>query len=169
MFDVMADWLTVPLLQYEGGKAPKRVGLAHPSIAPYGAFTCGDGQQVLIAIQSDREWAKLASEVLHRPELAQHPDFSTNVRRVQNRAATDAAVGGALATLSLEEAVRRLDAADIAFATVNDMEGLSHHPHLRRVTVETPGGRVSYPAPAPMVAGEQRRYGPVPALPSDGS
>ncbi len=36
MFDVMADWLTVPLLHHEAGKTPKRIGLAHPSIAPYG-------------------------------------------------------------------------------------------------------------------------------------
>ncbi|MCA0424916.1 MAG: CoA transferase, partial [Proteobacteria bacterium] len=39
MFDVMADWLTVPLLNHEGGKPPRRVGLAHTSIAPYGVFT----------------------------------------------------------------------------------------------------------------------------------
>src|SRR6202030_1667138 len=40
LFDAIADWMTVPLLQYEsGGHAPERVGLAHPTICPYGAFT----------------------------------------------------------------------------------------------------------------------------------
>ena len=34
MFDAMADWMATPLLQQEGGKPPKRVGLAHTSIAP---------------------------------------------------------------------------------------------------------------------------------------
>ncbi len=34
----MADWMTVPLLQHEGGMPPKRIGLAHTSIAPYGVF-----------------------------------------------------------------------------------------------------------------------------------
>ena len=38
MFDVMADWCTVPLLKAEDGKPPQRMGLAHPSIAPYGVF-----------------------------------------------------------------------------------------------------------------------------------
>ena len=38
LFDGMADWMTVPLLQHEGGDTPKRIGLAHTSISPYGAF-----------------------------------------------------------------------------------------------------------------------------------
>ncbi len=66
MFDVMADWLAVPLLCHEGGKSPKRVGLAHPSIAPYGVFTTRDGKPLLISIQSEREWVKLCSDVLKR-------------------------------------------------------------------------------------------------------
>ena len=44
MFDAMADWMAVPLLQAEGaGQNPPRIGLRHPSIAPYGVFTCADG------------------------------------------------------------------------------------------------------------------------------
>ncbi|MDO5706923.1 MAG: CaiB/BaiF CoA-transferase family protein, partial [Paracoccus sp. (in: a-proteobacteria)] len=85
MFDVMADWLTVPLLNHEGGKSPRRIGLAHPSIAPYGVFTCKDGGQVLISIQSDREFAKLADLFVGQPELARDPRFATNVARVENR------------------------------------------------------------------------------------
>src|SRR5690606_6138133 len=95
MFDVMADWLTVPLLNHEGGKTPQRVGLAHPSIAPYGVFECGDGTQVLISVQSDREWAKLAQHFLERPELADDPRFARNVERVINRDQTDALVAEA--------------------------------------------------------------------------
>ncbi|MFO0200016.1 MAG: CaiB/BaiF CoA transferase family protein, partial [Alphaproteobacteria bacterium] len=53
LFDGMADWMTVPLLQYEGtGRNPPRIGMAHPSICPYGAFTTKDGADVLIAIQN---------------------------------------------------------------------------------------------------------------------
>lgn len=165
MFDVMADWLTVPLLNHEGGKSPKRVGLAHPSIAPYGVFTCKDGAQILISIQSDREWARLTKVFLGRPELADDPHFATNVARVANRAETDAAVAEGFATRTLVEATAAILEADVAFATVNDMQGLSDHPHLRRITVDTPNGPVSYPAPAPIFVGEPRHYGPVPALP----
>jgi formyl-CoA transferase len=162
MFDVMADWLTVPLLQHEGGKSPKRAGLAHPSIAPYGVFGTKDGRQVLISIQSEREWAALCADVLSRPELPSDPKFSTNVARVANRTETDGIVAGVFGSLTEAELRGRLTAADIAFASVNDMKGLAAHPHLRRIAVATPAGEVSLPAPAPIVMGEDRRYGPVP-------
>lgn len=167
MFDVMADWLTVPLLNHEGGKSPKRIGLAHPSIAPYGVFTCGDGAQILISIQSDREWAKFADVFIGKPELARDPRFTTNVARVANRAETDAEVALGFAARTLAEATAAILDADVAFARVNDMQGLSEHPHLRRIIVDTPNGPVSYPAPAPIFVGEERRYGPVPALPQE--
>jgi itaconate CoA-transferase len=98
MFDVMADWLTVPLLNHEGGKTPKRSGLAHPSIAPYGVFACKDGHQVLISVQSDREWVKRAEVFLGKPELTRDARFATNVARVANRAATDAEVAAGFAS-----------------------------------------------------------------------
>src|SRR6185437_9877850 len=59
MFDAMADWMTVPLLHHEGGNTPKRIGLAHPSVAPYGVFKSRDGADILISIQNDREWRVL--------------------------------------------------------------------------------------------------------------
>lgn len=164
MFDVMADWLTVPLLNHEGGKPPKRIGMAHPSIAPYGVFTAIDGAQVLLAIQSDREWKKLCTEFLNRPDLATDPRFATNVARVSNRDQTDAVVAEGFARRTGTEAIDALLVADVALASVNDMEGLSTHPHLRRISIETPNGAVSYPAPAPIWHGETPHYGPVPAL-----
>lgn len=164
MFDVMADWLTVPLLNHEGGRSPERIGLAHPSIAPYGVFTCEDGQQVLIAVQTDREWAKLADIFLGDPELARDRRFATNVARVHNRKETDAAVAEGFARRTLAQATTALLEADIASAAVNDMEGLAHHPHLRRITVDTPAGPVSYPAPAPIFSDQSRTYAAVPKL-----
>jgi itaconate CoA-transferase len=89
MFDVMADWLTVPLLQHEGGKTPGRVGLAHPSIAPYGVFSTRDGREILISIQSEREWISLCGKVLDKPGLPTDPRFASNVVRVANRHETD--------------------------------------------------------------------------------
>ena len=165
MFDVMADWLTVPLLNHEGGRTPRRLGMAHPSIAPYGVFTTRDGVPILMSIQSDREFARLARDFIGAPEMADDPRFATNVARVANRPQTDAAVAAAFARRTAAEATAALAAADVAFAAVNDMAGLAAHPHLRRITVDTPNGPVSYPAPAARNLGETRRYGPVPALP----
>jgi crotonobetainyl-CoA:carnitine CoA-transferase CaiB-like acyl-CoA transferase len=164
MFDVMADWLTVPLLHHEGGKPPRRIGLAHPSIAPYGVFSTGDGKAILISIQSDREWRKFCTDILRMPAAAEDERFATNVARVRNRGETDALVAAAFAQLDETSAKQRLDGADVAFASVNDMAALSAHPHLRRITVETEAGPVSFPAPAPIFVGAPRTYGAVPDL-----
>lgn len=165
MFDVMADWMTVPLLNHEGGKTPTRVGLAHPSIAPYGVFYPASGAPILISIQSDREWRVLCADFIGDAALGTDPRFATNVERVKNRDQTDGIVGAAFGQMSAEEAIAKLEAANIALASVNDMAGLSAHPHLRRITVDTPNGPVSYPAPAPIFSGEEdRTYGMVPPL-----
>ena len=54
--------------------------------------------------------------------------------------------------------------ADTAFAALNDMAGLSAHPHLRRIVVETENGPCAIPAPAPIVMESARSYGKVPAI-----
>lgn len=164
MFDVIAEWLTVPLLQFEGGQPPQRIGLAHPSIAPYGVFRSGDGQTFLISVQSDREWQALCAKFLLMPQAAHDETFATNVQRVRNREATDALVAERFAALDEATARALLSDAHIAFATLNDMAGLSNHPHLRRIVVDTPNGAVSMPAPAAVFADVPRVYGPVPGL-----
>jgi itaconate CoA-transferase len=167
MFDVMADWLTVPLLNAEAGNPPQRMGLAHPSIAPYGVFRSKDGKDILISIQSEREWKKLCAEVLGAPQLPGDPRFANMVERVRNRALTDTTVGDVFATLARDTLLERLAKADIAFAEVNTMADLTKHPHLRRVTVDTPAGPVSYPAPGAQFAGAPRSYNAVPAIGGD--
>lgn len=164
MFDVMADWLTVPLLNHEGGNSPQRIGLAHPSIAPYGVFQPKTGAPILISVQSDREWRVLCRDFIGDEALGTDSRFATNVARVQNRDQTDAIVAKAFAQYDAPEAAERLENCKIALATVNDMAGLSDHPQLRRITVDSPNGPVSYPAPGALFVGEQRDYGPIPAL-----
>jgi formyl-CoA transferase len=164
MFDAMADWMTVPLLQQEAGAPPRRIGLAHTSISPYGAFKSRDGVDILISIQSDREWRVLAEKVLGDAALAADPNFATNVERVKRRAETDGRVAKIFAMLDADTLEHELAAADIAFARVNSPAELSHHPHLRRITVATPNGPVSYPAPPRQDDRAGRRYGPVPAV-----
>jgi len=164
LFDTMADWMTVPLLQYEGGAPPQRIGLAHPSIAPYGVFASKEGIPLLISVQNDREWRVLAGTVLGDAALAADPDFATNAARVQRRELTDQRVAAGFVALDIEALSAKLAAADIAFARINDMAGLAGHPQLRRMTLQSPGGPISYPAPAAQWAGETRRYAAIPAL-----
>lgn len=167
MFDVMADWMTVPLLQAEGGKPPGRVGLAHPSIAPYGAFKSGDGDMFLISIQSEREWVIFCRDFIGQPDLPQDARFNTNVARVAHRDETDHLTAQAFASKTSEGVVSALTKADIAFAKVNDMAALSVHPQLRRISVQTPLGQVTYPAPAPVFSDGDRGYRPVPSIGGD--
>src|SRR5690348_12433406 len=139
LFDGMADWMNVPLLYYEGtGKAPERIGLAHPSICPYGAFATADDALVLIAIQNEREWAEFCAGFLDEPDLPRRPGFGTNVARVANRTTVDAHIATSFARLTRDEAAAKLRAANTAYGFVNDVPAFARHPALRRIAVETP-------------------------------
>ncbi|MEO8714996.1 MAG: CoA transferase, partial [Acetobacteraceae bacterium] len=158
-------WMNVPLLFYEGtGKAPARMGLAHPSICPYGAFALADGALVLIAIQNEREWAGFCAGFLNEPDLPKRPGFETNVIRVAHRATVDGHIASVFATLTREAASARLRAANTAFGFVNDVAALARHPALRRATVGTANGPVSIAAPPVLTSDGARELGPVPAI-----
>ncbi|MEX0169349.1 CaiB/BaiF CoA transferase family protein [Streptomyces sp. LMG1-1-1.1] len=145
LLDSLAEWMGHPLHHgAHGGAAPARTGLAHAVIAPYDAYPTADGGLVLLSVQNDREWRRLAGQVLGRPGLADDPAFATNTARVAGRAATDAVVAGALAPLTTSEALARLDAAGIACARLNSVAELAAHPQLtsrdRWREVESPVG-----------------------------
>jgi crotonobetainyl-CoA:carnitine CoA-transferase CaiB-like acyl-CoA transferase len=164
LFDAIADWMSVPLLQYEStGQPPARVGLAHPSICPYGVFSAADGKQIVIAVQNEREWRQFCADFLEQPQLVDRHGFESNVARVRNRTAVDALIAAVFAQLDHESAVRKLRGANTAYGFVNDVAGLARHPALRRVTVETPSGIASFAAP-PAISTERPSLGPVPGL-----
>ncbi|PEQ11363.1 carnitine dehydratase [Novosphingobium sp. PC22D] len=169
LFDSLAEWMAVPLLHHDyGGKAPSRVGMAHPSIAPYGTYRCGDGTAIVVAVQNEREWASFCARVLCDETLATRPEFSSNSSRCANRVMLDKAIGAALAPIDGAEFARRLDAARIAHGRLNGVDGLSSHPQLRRVEVDTPGGAAVIPAPPAVRNGDSRpTLGPVPAIGAD--
>jgi itaconate CoA-transferase len=149
LFDTLAEWMTIPLLHYDyRGAAPTRVGLAHPSIAPYGAFDSVEGHQILISIQSDHEWRALCDKVLERPEFAEDERFRNNNARVANREETDRIVADAISDMTMPMVRRKLDNARIAYGQVNDMAGLSNHQHLRRRTVTHELGAARLPETA---------------------
>ncbi len=165
LFDGMADWMTVPLLFYEGtGRAPERLGLAHPSICPYGAFALADRSLVLIAVQNEREWADFCARFLHEPDLPRRPGFDLNVNRVANRAEVDGHIATVFRQLTREEAADRLRVANTAFGFVNDVTAFARHKALRRTTVDTPNGPVSLAAPPVIASDGARTLRPVPAL-----
>ena len=109
LFDGMADWMNVPFLQYAYGNGiPPRLGLNHPSIAPYGAYACGGngsdgGSEVVIAIQNQREWARLCAHVLEDAGMADDPLFHDNLARVANRPALDERILAVFGKLTRDE------------------------------------------------------------------
>jgi crotonobetainyl-CoA:carnitine CoA-transferase CaiB-like acyl-CoA transferase len=157
--------MTVPLLhQTYGGEAPQRVGLMHPSIAPYRAYSCAGGEQVVISIQSEREWANFCTAVLAREDLVDDPRFRSNVARCANRPALDDEIDRVFTALSREALTARLQRARIAFGAVNSVADLAAHPQLRRASVATASGAIDVVAPPVRIAGEMPRLRPVPAL-----
>ncbi len=169
LFDGLADWMAVPLLHQDyAGRAPARMGLHHATIAPYGAYRTGDGHQIVIAVQNEREWQALCRDVLRSEALRSDARFASNSLRCANRAALDDAIIGVLLGMSSEELVARLRQAKIAYGALNSVAELSRHPQLRRIEVGTPSGPVSLPAPPFRWAGRNFAPRPVPALDEHG-
>ncbi|MER6347463.1 CaiB/BaiF CoA transferase family protein [Streptomyces sp. NPDC001595] len=170
MLEALAEWMGHPLHHVmHDGTAPARTGLAHAVIAPYDAYGTADGGRVLLSVQNDREWRRLAERVIERPELGTDPAYATNAARVANRERTDELVAKALGLLPADEALARLEEAGIACARLRDVREVAGHPQLaareRWREVGSPVGplRALLP-PITMPGGETARMGDVPAL-----
>lgn len=165
LYHALADWMNVPYLQTRyGGKPPSRVGLRHPTIAPYGAYMCSDGKAVLISIQNEREWVRLCSEVLGDAGIATDERFASNNQRVDNRDALEKIVADAFGAAPREAIIERLTAAGIAFGRLTDLEDLAAHPQNNFITVRSDGGEIELMAPGFIMRGADMSYGPVPSL-----
>ena len=168
LFSGMADWMTVPLLHWESDrKGPPRIGLNHPSIHPYGAYPTKGGAPILIAIQNEREFARLCAEVLERPELPGDARFESNIARLDNREPFDAIVHEVFTAIDRAALIERLRRARIAFGEVNDVGGLARHPALRRTGIATASGPVDLVAPPARIDRAARSLGPVPGTGAD--
>ena len=151
LFDSMAEWLAVPLLHYDySGKIQQRVGINHATISPYGAYRCRDGLDIVLAIQNEREWVNFCEQVLGDKALAGDARLKSNQVRVENREFVDQLISEVFSQLDQDAVVERLNQAGIAYGRINDMAGLSTHPQLRRIKVETPGGEAQVVAVAAM-------------------
>lgn len=143
LFDVAADWMSVPLMHAEHGKgAPRRVGLRHPSMAPYGAFETSEGALTILSVQNEREWQRFCQEVLRSNAAGADPRFNSNNNRVQNRDALEEMITTVSIQLTQQEFRERLANAGIAFGGVNSVDDLGSHPALRRRSVGTEMGEM---------------------------
>jgi itaconate CoA-transferase len=169
MLETLAEWMGNPMYYTFDGQPPApRTGAAHPSIAPYGPVTLGDGHALLLGVQNEREWQRFCAQVLGEPALAEDPRFVNNTQRTAHRAVLEERVSACFAGMGVAEAEDRLGRAGIAHARVNSVAALWRHPQLqarhRWTEVDTPAGTV----PALLPPGSNNRYlprmGGVPAL-----
>ncbi len=164
LFSGMADWMNVPYLQRKyGGFSQPRTGVNHPTLAPYGRFTCRDGD-ILFSVQNEREWVKLCEVVLGEPNIATRPEYNGPSERLKNRAALDAHIDANFAKRTRADVAKALNDAEMAYGLINGIDGLIDHPQLKTITYSTPEGEVAVIAPAAAIAGDKPTYGPVPAI-----
>jgi crotonobetainyl-CoA:carnitine CoA-transferase CaiB-like acyl-CoA transferase len=165
LFDGMAEWLAVPLLYYDyAGQIQPRVGINHATISPYGAYRCRDGLDIVVAIQNEREWRNFCAQVLGDETLAEDSRLKSNQVRVVNRNYVDQLIGEVFSQLDQTSAVERLREARIAYGKLNDIAGLSAHPQLRRVKIDTPSGDAQVVAVAAIRSNETEKPRNVPAI-----
>src|SRR5262245_16362959 len=101
MFEALGEWMGYPLLYaHFGGKPPPRTGRDHAVIVPYGGYRAGDGGNVMLGLQNEREWATFCEKVLNRPELASDPRYASNSERVQRRDEVTALIEGAFSGMT---------------------------------------------------------------------
>ena len=156
LFHALSDWMNVPYLQHHyGGREIKRPGLHHPTIAPYGVYPCGDGGMILLSIQNEREWVRLAAEVLGDAGIATDPRFDSNINRVAHRAELDEIIITAFARDGRDAVSARLNAAGIAFGRLNDLDDLIAHPQTRFIETRTSEGELRLIAPGAVMQGMQ--------------
>jgi len=169
LFGSAAELMAVPYLQarYDGA-APERVGLRHPSIAPYGVFTCRDGRELVLSIQNEREWPLFCEHVLRDPTIATDDRYCDNPRRVSNRDALEAAIQDVFDEMTYAEAADRLTDAETAFGAINSVHDLITHPQLRTRPMRVRGRVVDVPAQPFSTEWDGPAFSPAPALDEHG-
>ncbi|HEV8534616.1 MAG TPA: CaiB/BaiF CoA-transferase family protein [Candidatus Limnocylindria bacterium] len=173
MLDCLAEWMTAPAYyQLYGAHGPARAGLRHPTIVPYGAYPCSDGE-VLLAVQNEAQWKRLCEDVLRDPGLAADQRFRTNALRVDGRATLEGVIERALSRMSRASIEKRLEGADLPFARLNTVSDLIEHPQLvqrkRWTEVDSGGKRVKALRSPFNIIGLDLPMAPVPELDAHGA
>jgi len=163
LFDSAADLMAVPYLQTRyGNSAPERVGLKHPSIAPYGVFTCSDGKEFVLSIQNEREWALFCERVLLMPHIENEERFSSNNARVRNREELEYLISEVFLSISYSQAVDRMTEAQTAFGAINSIHDLIQHPQFRTRPMDVHGKSFEIPATPYITEWDDASYRTVP-------
>jgi Predicted acyl-CoA transferases/carnitine dehydratase len=151
MFDVMTELMGYALnYTRHSGVEQQPVGMGSPAVVPYGAYITADGQTVVLGTTNDREWQRLARDLLGRPDLADDPRYADATGRVAHRGELDGAVADWCARTDLAAIQAAADAAGIGNSRYNTPAEVIAHPHLARSRACTPREQ---PDPRPVAHG----------------
>ncbi|RBM21975.1 formyl-CoA transferase [Prauserella sp. PE36] len=169
LFDTMTELMGYALNHaWHSGADQQPRGMGSPAVAPYGAYPTADGQTVVLGTTNDREWQRLARELLGRPDLADDERFRTNSGRVRHSELLDRELGAWCARHDLAAVQKRADEAGIGNSRFNRPSEVVAHPHLaareRWREIDTPAGRIPALLPPPVIAGFEPPMGSIPAL-----
>ncbi len=169
LFDVMTDIMGYQLTYTQhSGIDQQPLGVSSPAVAPYGAFPTRDGQTVVLGTTNDREWQRVAKEIIARPDLADDPRFATNADRCAHRDVLDDAIGSWCAQHDLVDIQKTADDAGIGNSRYNLPSEVVVHPQLtardRWRRVESPKGDIPALLPPPVITGYEAPMGAVPGL-----
>ncbi|WP_319447860.1 MULTISPECIES: CaiB/BaiF CoA-transferase family protein [unclassified Mycobacterium] len=169
LFDVMTDVMGYALTYTQhSGIDQQPLGVSSPAVAPYGAFPTRDGQTVVLGTTNDREWQRVAREIIDRPDLADDPRLSTNADRCAHRDVLDEAIGSWCARHDLAHIQKTADDAGIGNSRYNRPSEVVVHPQLtardRWRTVGSTKGDIPALLPPPVIAGYEAPMGDVPGL-----
>ncbi|MFG1206016.1 CaiB/BaiF CoA transferase family protein [Xanthobacter flavus] len=141
------------------GKAPKRMGNAHPNIVPYQVFPCADGY-FIAAIGNDGQFARFCA-VLGAPELAQAADYATNPARVANRAVLVPKLTALTMTFARDDLLAALEAKGVPAGPINTVSQVFEDPQVKarglRVDLAEAGGGTIPAVASPIVLNGERQ------------
>lgn len=172
MFDVMAEWMG-PALQYtmHTGIEREPLGMGTPMVAPYGAYPTSDGELVVLGTTNNREWDRLARQVLGREDLASEARYASNELRCEHREELDAVIAEWVRSRTLAEVQAVADEAGIGNAKYNTVRRVVDHPQLvarsRWASVDSPVGPLPTLIPPFTVSGWDVRLGRIPDVGED--
>jgi crotonobetainyl-CoA:carnitine CoA-transferase CaiB-like acyl-CoA transferase len=169
LFDSLVEWMGFPLyFTRYGGTRPVRAGTSHSAIAPYGTFTCGDGTEIVLAIQNEREWERFCAVALRDPAIAVDPRFDSAPQRFAHREELEDVITQKLSDLTGESCQTLLLEAQVAHARQRDMTEVAQHPQLlardRWQPVDTPAGSIDMLLPPVTHSDVDYRMDPIPAV-----
>ena len=130
LLDVQAAALANQALNYlVSGRAPGRLGNAHPNIVPYEAFQTSDGY-IILAVGNDSQFARFC-EVAGRREFANDARFATNPSRVENRGSLIPLLADLMRARSSADWLGALERAGVPCGPINDIEQLFADPQVK--------------------------------------